>query len=241
MNTCYRKIVFCISLLVSTLCAKAQIGDPRSVLSIGGSGGVSLSSIAFDPTIKQGQLMQPTMGFTLRYTCEKYFTTLCAFQAEVNFMKLGWKEEILSSESVKLPDTYERCLSYIQIPIMARLAWGRENRGLMFFILLGPQAGFYLGQSAKQSKQWTLNSQGNPDRPNNVYQQYALDPQNKFDYGLTGEGGLELNTAIGHFMLEGRYYFGLGDTFKNSKKDPFSRSAHRSIIIKGSYLFDLIK
>lgn len=238
---CLKRILFLIAIVCCFINAKAQIGDPRSVLSIGGSGGISMSSIAFDPTIKQGQLIQPTFGFTFRYTCEKYFTTLCAFQAEVNYIKLGWKEEIVSSTSEELPDTYERSLSYVQIPILARMAWGRENRGLMFFLLMGPQVGFYMGQSAKQSEQWTLNYAGNPDRPNNVYQQYSLDPQNKFDYGLTGGIGVELNTAIGHFMVEGRYYFGLGDTFKNSKKDPFSRSAHRSIIIKGSYLFDLKK
>ena len=186
-------------------------------------------------------LLKPTLGFTFRYTCEKYFTTLCAFQAEVNWIQMGWKEDIVSATSQELPDTYERSLSYVQLPFLARLSWGKEQRGLMFFIVAGPQVGFYLGQSEKRSDIWTLNSDGTPDRPNNVYQQYELEPQNKFDYGLTAGLGLELNTAIGHFMLEGRYYLGLGDTFENSKKDPFARSAHRSIVIKGSYLFDLIK
>ncbi|MCI7082988.1 MAG: PorT family protein, partial [Paraprevotella sp.] len=44
-----------------------------------------------------------------------------------------------------------------------------------------------------------------------------------------------------HFLLEGRYYYALSDIFKNSKKDPFGRSANGAILIKASYLFDIIK
>lgn len=232
-------LLFALLLLPLTL--KAQIGERRSTLSIGGNGGITLSSIDFDPTIRQQQLIQPTFGLTLRYTSEKYFTTLCAIQAEVNLARQGWKEDIMNGEKQKLPDTYQRELTYLQLPLMARLAWGREQRGLMFFLLAGPQVNFYLGQSTRRSNMWTLNKDGNPDRPNNIYQQYGMDPQHKFDYGLTGSLGVELNTGIGHFMIEGRYYFGLADIYKNSKKDVFARSAHRVIAIKASYLFDLKK
>ncbi len=228
-------------LLIHTTATLAQIGERRSALSIGANGGVTLSSVDFDPTIKQKQLVAPTFGITLRYTCEKYFATICALQAELNYVRIGWKEEILNSESQPLPDTYQRTLSYAQIPLLARLSWGKEERGMMFSLLLGPQISFYLGQQTDKSITWTLNAEGNPDRPNNVYQQYGLDPQRTFDYGLTGGLGAELNTSIGHFTLEGRYYYGLGDIFDNAKKDPFARSAHRNIIIKASYLFDLFK
>jgi hypothetical protein len=230
-----------IVLLLLPLSLKAQIGEQRSTLSVGGNAGITLSSIDFDPTIRQKQLIQPTLGLTLRYTCEKYFSTVCAIQAELNLARLGWKEDIMNGEKQKLPDTYQRELTYLQFPLMARLAWGKEQRGLMFFVLAGPQVNFYLGQSEKRSDVWTLNQNGNPDRPNNVYQQYTMDPQHKFDYGLTGGLGAELNTGIGHFMLEGRYYFGLADLYKNSKKDVFSRSAHRVIAVKATYLFDLTK
>lgn len=231
--------LFLLFLLILPFSVKAQIGEHRNQLSIGGSGGVTLSSIDFDPTIRQGQLVQPTFGITLRYTCEKYFTTVCALQAELNYARLGWKEDILDANNEKLPDTYQRVLGYAQLPLLARLSWGREARGMMFFIVLGPQFNLYLHQSSKRSDVWTLNDDGTPNRPNRVYQQYSMDPDHKFDYGLTGGLGTELNTAIGHFTIEGRYYFGLADIYKNSKKDVFARSAHRSIVIKASYLFDL--
>ena len=66
--------------------------------------------------------------------------------------------------------------------------------------------------------------------------------QRKFEYGLTGGLGLDVSTRSGHhFLLEGRYYYALSDIFKNSKKDPFGRSANGAIIAKASYLFDVIK
>ena len=71
--------------------------------------------------------------------------------------------------------------------------------------------------------------------------QYGKSVENRFEYGITGGGGLELSTAIGHFQLEGRYYFGLSDIWANSKKDPFGRSANGAIYVRLSYLMDLIR
>ena len=221
-------------------CAWAQIGERRSVLSIGGNAGLLFNSVDFDPTIRQTQHMGAGVGLTLRYTCEKYFTTVCALQVELNYAQLGWKEDILNAYSQELPDTYSRNLSYVQLPLLARLSWGRERGGLAFFILLGPQLGYYISGSEDRSAQWTLNDEGNPDRPNNVYQQYTMEPDNKFEYGLTGGLGLEFSTRKGqHFIVDGRYYYGLSDIYKNGKKDVFARSAHMTIAARFTYLFDL--
>ncbi|MDD4759888.1 MAG: porin family protein [Bacteroidaceae bacterium] len=225
--------------IYASVSLRAQIGESRSQLSIGGNAGFSFASVDFEPTIKQGQLVCPTVGLTMRYTCEKYFSTVCALQMEVNYMRLGWKESVMNSESQPLPDNYQREIGYVQLPMMARLAWGKEQHGLMFFLLAGPQISLYLGDTSKKSATWTLNASGNPDRPNNVYQQYGMAIERKIDYGLTGGVGMELNTALGHFILEGRYYFGLNDIYNNSKKDVFSRSANRVMIGKVTYLFDL--
>ncbi len=232
-------VLFVLALFFSQLRVSAQIGEHRSRLSVGGGSGMTFSSIDFDPTVKQAQLACPMIGLALRYTCEKYFSTLCALQLELNYVRLGWKEDIVNSASQPLEDTYQRELGYVQVPLLARMSWGRELRGLSFFILAGPQFSYNLSNTAKQSRVWTLNADGNPDRPNNVYQQYSMGPQRKVDYGLAGGLGLELSTAIGHFTLEGRYYFGLNDIYNNSKKDVFARSAHRSIMGKLTYFFDL--
>ena len=65
--------------------------------------------------------------------------------------------------------------------------------------------------------------------------------ENKFDYGIAAGAGLELSTGIGHFLLEGRYYMGLGDFYKSTKKDYFGRSAHSYIGVRATYLFDITK
>ena len=42
----------------------------------------------------------------------------------------------------------------------------------------------------------------------------------KFDYGILGGAGVEFIIRRKHsIMLEGRYYFGLGNIYKDSKRD----------------------
>ena len=66
--------------------------------------------------------------------------------------------------------------------------------------------------------------------------------QRKFDYGIVVGAGIELSMPkVGHFILEGRYYYGLGDIFDNSKSDFFGRSNFGQIVVKATYLFDIIR
>lgn len=237
-----KKSLLPILLVFSFITASAQIGESRSELCVGVTAGANINNVDFDPTIKQSGLVGFTGGVAMRYTCEKYFSTICAIQIELNYAHMGWKEKIMNNAGEKLPDKYQRNMNYIQMPFLARLGWGREERGLMFFVLAGPQVGYNFSSSSSKSSQWTLNAEGNPDRPNNMYQQYDMKVKHKIDYGITGGLGLEVNTAkLGHFTLEGRYYYGLGDIFGNSKKDVFSRSANGTFIFKLGYFVTLLK
>lgn len=210
---------------------KAQVGESRNDLAWGFNGGYLLNQVSFNPTIKQSFKGGETFGLTLRYTCEKYFTAICAVQAELNYANLGWKENIEDSE-----DTYSRDVRYIQLPLLTRMGWGRERRGGQFFLVLGPQLGYMISETEHRSTPWV----GYP-RPNNVTAQYDLKVQHKFEYGITAGLGVEVSTRIGHFLLEGRYYYGLSDMYDNGKKDPFGRSANGAIVAKASWLFDLIR
>ncbi len=223
-----------VLLLLTCTTVHAQVGEYRSDLAVGVSGGMTINKISFNPTIKQKWKQGTTFGVTLRYTCEKYYGMLCAVQAEVNYTQLGWKENIETST-----DTYERTVNYVTIPLLAHLAMGKEQHGVMGYLVLGPQLGFYLNDKDKRGGEWSDETLGS--RPNGVTEQYSLPIQNKFEYGLTGGLGLEVNTGIGHFMVEGRYYYALSDMFNNGKGDDFSRSSNGTIIAKVSYLFDVIK
>ncbi|MGN1256060.1 MAG: porin family protein [Bacteroidaceae bacterium] len=230
-----KKLLFLICFFALCPAVHAQVGEPRQDLSVGVSGGYILNKVSFNPTIKQDFHTGTTFGVTLRYTCEKYFAALCALQAEVNYTEMGWKENIETSE-----DTYERQINYIQIPLLANLGFGRERGGAKGFIVLGPQIAFCINEQEKKSGEWSEETLSK--RPNQITEQYTLKVQKKFEYGLTGGAGLDVCTRSGHhFLLEGRYYYALSDIFKNSKKDTFGRSANGAIIIKASYLFDIIK
>lgn len=234
------KYAWALLLVLTGVCttARAQIGEPRNNIAVGFSGGVVLNTIGFDPTIKQNMHVGPTFGVVARFTSEKYFKTYCALQLELNYATLGWREQVLNANSQPLPDTYRRDQQYIQLPILARLAWGREHRGFMGYFLAGPQLGYCFSEHTTQSD-FTLNGNGEPDRPNGMYAQYGMPIERKFDYGITGGLGVELSTKIGHFLVEGRYYYGLSDIYGNSKKDTFGRSNNGTITAKVTYLIDI--
>ena len=212
---------------------KAQVGERRNDLSVGVNAGMTMTQMTFEPKIKQNMKSSPTFGITARYVCEKYFSSICAIQLELNYANLGWKELIEDGSG----NTYQRSLNYIQMPMLMHMGWGREQRGVKFFINAGPQIGLYIdGSEEYGGGVWNT-----ANRPNGVVYQYGKEVENSFDYGIAGGLGLELSTGIGHFLLEGRYYYGLGDVFDNSKKGDFGRSAHQTIAVKMTYLFDLIK
>ena len=191
-----------------------------------------------------------TGGVTLRYTCEKYFKSICAIVAEVNLVQTGWKENIMDMDNQPVyyvndtekanPLSYERHMKYVQVPIMARLGWGRERKGLQGFIQLGPQIGFFLDESTTSNLQPGIGTQ--TERSSKIVAQDTMAVQKKFDYGIAVGGGMEFShPKVGHFILEGRYYYGLGDIYKNSKSDFFGRSNFGQIVIKATYLFDIIR
>ena len=243
--------------------ASAQVGEYRTDFAVGFNGGYSLSSISFVPKVPQGQLGGITAGLSARYTCEKYFNSICAVVGEVNLSQIGWKENILdfNDQPVVLHTDetqtlqYSRKMSYVQIPILARLGWGRERKGLQAFFQIGPQIGFFLSEKTETNfdvRQSDFNP-GTRDKPNSSYKyqssrvsdvvaQDTMAVENTFDYGIAAGAGLEFSHCkLGHFLVEGRYYFGLGNIYGSSKRDYFARSNFGNIVIKFTYLFDIIR
>lgn len=243
----YRLILFLMIIL--PLKAAAQIGDHRNELAVGVNGGYTMSTVGFNPNIPQSQLGGMTGGLTVRYTCEKYFKSICAIVAELNLTQMGWKENINDADNqpvinkvTGMAEEYQRQLTYVQMPLMARLGWGRERNGFQAFFQLGPQVGFFLSDKAKQNFEYS--ERNISDRVG--IQQYAyqntMDVEKKFDYGIAVGLGLEYSRAkLGHFLIEGRYYYGLGDIYKNTKADIFGRSNNNSLMVKLTYLFDVLK
>ena len=228
--------------------AKAQVGEYRTDFAVGVNGGYMLSKVSFTPDVPQNMQGGMTAGLTFRYNCEKYFKSLCAIVAEVNIAQTGWKEKIEGMENQPLyyaddPDNalhYERKITYLQIPIFARLGWGRERKGLQGFFQVGPQIAFML--SEKTTTNLVPGYAPTEARASNIVNQETMPVEKKFDYGIAGGAGIEFSMPkVGHFLLEGRYYYGLGNIFGNSKSDYFGKSNFGQIVIKATYLFDIVK
>lgn len=217
-------------LLASAGRANAQVGEQRHNFALGLNGGINLNSVSFSPTVRQSNLMGITGGLTARYISERYFKMICGAQIEVNFSQHGWDEYYQDYPDLQ----YTRKMNYVEIPLLAHLAFGKEKRGLQFFIHAGPQIGFFLSDSYTQSGPWE-------DYSSVVVEQHDKKVDNKFDYGIAAGLGVELKTGVGNFLLEGRYYYALADFYSSTKKDYFSRSAHGVITAKLTYLFDLVK
>lgn len=188
-----------------------------------------------------------TGGLAFRYVCEKYFKTIASVYAELNYSQLGWKEDILDRDNqpvingeTGLAEAYSRTINYIQVPVMAHLAWGREYKGLSFFLNLGPQFGIYMSESTKSN--FDFDKRNTTDRASLVVAQDTMAVENKFDYGIAVGLGAEYSIPkAGHILLEGRYYYGLGNLYGDTKRDFFGSSNFGNIVIKLTYLFDITK
>ena len=224
--------ILAIMLTLFSMSAVAQVGELRNNFSVGVNAGVNYNNVSITPKIQQSGYIGYAGGLTARYISEKYFAMICGVQVELNYTQRGWKELIEDGTT----NQYSRTMNYLEIPFLTHLAFGRE-RGVRFFINMGPQIAFLLSENEKMEN-------GDDDKWNPTYrvnEQYGKMAEKKFDYGIVGGLGLEVRTKAGNFLIEGRYYFGLSDFYNSAKKDYFSRSAHNTILGRITYLFDLTR
>ena len=242
-----RNFIISAILSIVPVAMTAQIGEHRNDLAIGFNGGLNMSSVSFTPKVSQAKLNGITGGLSVRYVCEKYFSTVCSLYGEINYSQMGWKEDIVDvndmpviNTATGLPEEYSRTINYIQVPLMAHLAWGREQKGFAFFVNLGPQFGIYMSESTKTN--FDFSDRNAADRVNPVCAQDTMAVENKFDYGIAAGAGIEFShPKVGHFLLEGRYYYGLGNIYGDSKRDYFGSSNFGTITVKLAYLFDIVR
>lgn len=232
----------------------AQVGEYRNRYSVGISGGYLMNTISFQPNVPQTMHGGLSFGLTGRYTTEKYFSTLCALQVELNVAQVGWKEDITTIDNTPVinpytgeNETYQRDITYLQLPIFAHLSWGREQRGVCAFVNLGPQVGFMLSEQTKQNYDVPYTNENFPDnfsnhigRASQIVAQEDMPVENKLDFGIAFGAGIEWHiNKVGRFNLEGRFYYGLGNIYGDSKRDYFGTSNHNTIYVKLGYLYDI--
>lgn len=232
-------------LLFYPLLLTAQVGSHRNEFAVGVNGGYVLSNVGFVPKVTQTFHGGMTGGVSFRYISEKYFQTLCSIHAEINYVQAGWKEDIVNlqnepvlNKNTGLAEEYSRTINYIQVPVFAHLAWGKEQRGFQFFFQAGPQFGYMLNESTQMN--FELNQANMKDRANTETTQYKMPVEHKFDYGIVAGIGVEYSLPkVGHLLLDARYYYGLGNLYGDTKRDYFARSNLSNIQLRLSYLFDI--
>ena len=236
------KIVIGFLFVFSTFAVNAQQNQFLHEVALGVNGGVNFYKVSFlyNNPMKSQELgdvgMQLGMkgGVSVRYISMKHF----GVQLEMNLMQGGWKEKFPEKDSI-LNSTGERIdfsgveissrLNYIEIPLLAHIYFGKKTR---FFVNLGPKLGILVTYGEKKSnlspEQLGIFSKNDPRIYDNGH--------NSFDYGLSAGGGLDMQIGRLHAILEGRYTFGFGDVYSNSKKDVYQRSSNQNFGLTMAFL-----
>lgn len=208
-----------LSLVGLSVC-QAQKSAFKQELAVGASFGMNFSSVSFTPSIPTKMKLGFNGGATIRWNTEPNL----GLQAELNFTQHGWQEEFEEQPQYK----YNRTINYVELPFLTHIHFGSQR--VRVFVNLGPKIGYALSESTES------NLNGVNPNPNREEAQHTLDVQKKFDWGLCGGPGIELRTGIGSFLLEGRYYYALGDIFNSRKGDTFSKSSSQVISARLTYL-----
>jgi hypothetical protein len=195
-----------------------------------GAGASALATrVDFLPSVPQTLKIGVSGGIAAKYVSQRNLGLI----VEANYSQRGWEEEFDPESGF----SYNRTLNYIEIPFMTHVYFGNKTR---FIINVGPQISYLLSENHEMSQALSddidARREANPDRTIG-YQYNPFSEMQKVDYGLVGGMGIEIQTGIGNFDLEGRYYFGLGDIFtsRRSENAYFGRSAHRLIEGKLTY------
>jgi hypothetical protein len=219
------------AILVGCLIASHGIASAQahynSKFSIGGHTGITLSKIAFTPSVKSAMVMGEMAGIQMRYWEERNFGLII----EVNYEQRGWKEDF-----EEYPFEFERKLDYIQVPLLTNIFFGGKH--VNGFFNLGPEFGYMIGTS--YTSNFDVNNVTHiADFPSNrETDQLSMEPNKKFDYGISAGAGIEFIIKRRHRVrLEGRYYFGIGNIFPDERKDTFQSSRSSSIMVTLGYSY----
>ena len=190
---------------------------------LGVNGGYASSNIDFSPNEKTEAQYFPNFGITFCWTN----LPNRGIQAEVNFVKQGWKTLFTDDFS------YLRTFNMIEVPLLSH--FNILNKKRQIIINLGPFVSC------------RINNKGN-NLPNDVFQNYLFNEttQNKthyyinnakkYHFGLIGALGLLHKFESSAIQVEFRYTYGLTN-FIYSEYITDSRT--QNISIKMSYLFGI--
>ncbi len=212
------KAVFALTLLLFAVPLAAQRYFYEPEYALGVRAGATASFVSFVPAISDWQMLYGAQaGVAFRYITDRHF----GIQVETNFTQRGWKEK---NDAF----AYERRLDYIEIPLLSHIYFGKKY--FRWFFNLGPEISFRVHDNGAKTN--ITEDQKSP--------RHTDEFKTAFDYGIVVGTGFEFQTQkAGIYQLEARYSFGLGDLFKNSTSDTYSRSSNQNISLCFGFLFNI--
>ncbi|MTB53196.1 porin family protein [Lewinella sp. W8] len=166
-------------------------------LQFGFGGGQLAHQVDFTPAATVEPLEGITLGVNLRYFDNK----LVGFQAELNFVQAGWREDLGEGFSSR----YERKTQYLEVAMFTQFSFG--NGMIQPMLQAGPYLSFPL------SEQEQLPAELDPSvLPENSY--YGLSLPFRPNYGLLAGLGLNLELKRLTLQIQGRYLLGFNDLIK---------------------------
>lgn len=179
--------------MLFVLTAQAQPRLREKEYWIGVHGGVSASSVLFNPSrddmtpIYNACVLGGNGGLAFRYAGHKY----CSFQVELNYQHRGWATT--GHDSVAATS---HSLHYVEVPIFMHLNFGSEV--CRWFFNLGPQIGYCVAD-----------------------EKHSIDKP--FDWGLAAGTGLYVRTKhAGVYELEVRFNYSFGGVYGTGVTDTYT-------------------
>lgn len=209
-----------LALLLGVLEATAQTRIPREV-HLGVIGGVNSSEYTFAPRISQLSVNSYTAGVAVRYIEE----TLFGLQAELLLTQRGYSDDFKDVTDLR----YTRYLTYLELPVMAHVYFKVGSRNEISFDA-GPKLGYYLWDKEDTLLPEGFGQTGEYANYKTKHHGKPVDDGHQLDYGIQAGLGYEFKFSPKmSLMLQGRYYYGLGNLWNDTKADDFEQSSVQSI------------
>lgn len=157
-------------------------------------------------------------GVTFRYLSEKH----AGLQMEINYSQRGWRD-VNDTSDVR----YTRTFDYIEVPVKTHFSIGN---GKVRIILEGGPYIAYMFNSSQSTEDLNVEN-------SRVESEYVFDSSdNRWDYGIRADGGLQLYFPFGAFEVKAFYAFGYANMFMD-KSQAVERSQNRIYGLNFGYLY----
>jgi hypothetical protein len=188
--------------------------------SVGFKAGYGYSQYFFRNFVEQNFVPVNQYGLVISQMNKKNF----GIEIDMLYTQKAWEEKFISGYSKQV------LINYLEFPFLSSYKLGKNKSGLLFY------GGMHISYALSID---SLN-QGIPAEADSSIIQYAPFEYNKFNYGLTGGIGYQLNLGRNIFQLQLMYSQGLQNLFERDYSKIY-RSLNQNLYLNFIYKVSLVK